>query len=133
MNIDILRANPTASALLAGIGVNIGDAVQMANAAQAELMKRKTAEEAAAIAALVAGFEAAAISNVGHQTDLRTQLETAEANQAALAKAKDYMLAGNSSWPLKKLIGIPVPKDIKEAKLDEVPADWTAPAAASAA
>ena len=85
----------------------------MANAAQAELMKRKTAEEAAAIASLVAGFEAAAISNVGHQTDLRTQLETAEANLAALAKAKDYMLAGNSSWPLKKLIGIPVPKDIK--------------------
>jgi hypothetical protein len=133
MNIDILRANPAASALLAGIGVNIGDTVSLAQAAQTEMLKKKTAEDAAILSGLISGYEAAAIANVSQQVTLEKQLAEKKKDLMDLARAKDYALAGSGNWPLKKQLGVPVPKDIKEAKLDEVPADWTAPAAAPAA
>lgn len=133
MSIEILRANAMASALLAGIGVNIGDTITLAQQAQAELMKKKTAEEAGLIASMISGFEAAALANVTNQVALTKQLDTAKTDLQKLARAKDYMIAGNSTWPLKKALGFPVPGDIKNAGLDVIPDAWTPPAPAAAA
>lgn len=131
MNIDILRTNANAVSLLAGIGVNIGDAASQAQAARAKLMEQKTAEEAQVIAGLIGGFEAAAIANVGNQVELQERLVEAQKSLTALTRAKDYMMATGTQWPLKALMNFPIPVDIKKAKLDEVPTDWTPPAAAS--
>jgi enoyl-CoA hydratase/carnithine racemase len=128
-SIDILRANSAAVSLLAGIGVNIGDAATLASAAQAKVLEQKTAEEAAMISGLITGFEALAIGNVTQQVNLAKQLEAAQKDLAEAAKAKDYMMNGGSGWPLKALLGFPVPKDIKEANLHKVPEGWTVPTA----
>lgn len=68
---------------------------------------------------------------VNEKVALDKSLATNAKNTAEVKLAQDYFTATNNMFPLRKLIGIPTPKDVlaRYPDIDKVPEGWTAPAA----
>lgn len=131
----VQAARPELANSVAAAGGALPNIASLAQSAidknQEEILKALSAE--------AVGVLQGATSKIAGLVNEKVALDKALAknaeNTAAVKLAQDYFKATNNMFPLRKLIGIPTPKDVltRYPKIDEVPEGWTAPVAPAAA
>lgn len=129
-----LAANPEVQAAIRALGgavPNLTDAVKDAQAKALESVMKSATEQAAG---LLQGFSGYVTQLVAEGNALAREVAKNQEKQTKAARANAYFTATGNIFPLRKLIGIPTPKDVLDTypKIDEIPENWVAPTPAAA-
>jgi hypothetical protein len=128
-------ANPETQRQIAAAGGNLPNLSGAAAAAEAEALKKVLDSAVGAATGILQGATSAAGTLVAESNELDRQVKKNQKAQADLAKARLFFQSTNNIYPLRKLIGMPTPREVlaQYPKIDEIPEGWTPPAQAAAA
>jgi hypothetical protein len=129
-----LAASPETQKQIASLGGAVPNLTTAANAAVQEHLKSVMDAAKADAVNILQGYTAHAGSLVTEANRLARDVSANTAKQAEAKRAYDYFQATGNIFPLRKAIGLPTSKSTlaEFPAIDEIPKDWTAPAAAPA-
>jgi hypothetical protein len=129
-----LLADRNAAQQVLGAGGVLPDLAAAAAAGQAEELKKIFDSAKDMATTVLQSATAKTIAFVDSKTALESSLKKVNGDIAEVAKAREYFNVTQNIFPLMKVCGIPVQKDIltRSPGIDKIPEGWTAPAASAA-
>jgi hypothetical protein len=128
-----LVANPELAAQITGNGGQLPNLAAAAAAAVAEQQKKLLESVVGGAVTVLEALNAHVTNKVNERARLNAQVAELDKDISKASTARAYFDATNNLFPAMKVCGIPIKADVlaRNPGIDNVPANWTAPAASA--